>query len=58
MSGKPSEDFIYLRSAEHLNFFETHYHDFAKLIVLFFFEKKKKLLEVYRANKLKESHGC
>ena len=43
-----------LRLIEPLNYFETHYWRFRQT---YFFENNY-LLEVYRANKLKESHGC
>ena len=43
-----------LRLIEPLNYFETHYWRFRQT----YFFKNNYLLEVYRANKLKESHGC
>ena len=43
-----------LRLIEPLNYFETRYWRFRQT---YFFENNQ-LLEVYRANKLKESHGC
>ena len=43
-----------LKLIEPLNYFETHYWRFCQT---YFFENNY-LLAVYRANKLKESHGC
>ena len=43
-----------LRLIEPLIFFETHYWRFHQTYV----SENNELLEVYRANKLKESHGC
>ena len=43
-----------LRLIEPLIFFETHYWRFHQTYVF----ENNWLLEVYRVNKLKESHGC